>query len=93
MLILFVMALRLGTSIMSYIFSPSQNPVLINGMIDAKQFMRIPQDPSVKGSIPVMRSQNANDGLVFTWSVWINITDLQYREDEYKHIFIKETTT
>jgi hypothetical protein len=89
MLILFVMALRLGTSIMSYIFSPSQDPVLINGMIDAKQFMRIPQDPSVKGSIPVMRSQNANDGLVFTWSVWINITDLQYREHEYKHIFHK----
>lgn len=88
-LILFVIALRLGTSLMSYIFSPSQNPVLMNGMVDAKQFMRIPQDPSVSGAIPIMRSQNSNEGLVFTWSVWINITDLQYREHEYKHVFHK----
>lgn len=88
-LILFVMALRLGTSIMSWIFSPSPNPILINGMIDAKQMMRIPQDPSVNGAIPIMRSQGSDDGLVFTWSVWINIDDLQYRQNEYRHIFHK----
>lgn len=89
MLLVFVIVLRLGTSILSFIFSPSQNPILINGMVDAKQFMRIPQDPSTKGSIPILRSDNASDGLVFSWSVWINITDLQYRENEYKHIFHK----
>lgn len=88
-LLLFIMALRLGTSIMSWMFSPNPNPTLINGMIDAKQMMRIPQDPSVSGAIPIMRSQGSNDGLVFTWSVWINIDDLQYRQNEYKHIFHK----
>jgi len=88
-LLLFVMALRLGTSIMSWIFNPSPNPILINGMIDAKQMMRIPQDPSVNGAIPIMRSKGSDDGLVFTWSVWINIEDLQYRQNEYKHIFHK----
>ena len=88
-LLLFVLALRLGTSIMSWIFSPSPNPILINGMIDAKQMMRIPQDPSVNGAIPIMRSKGSDDGLVFTWSVWINIDDLQYRQNEYKHIFHK----
>jgi hypothetical protein len=88
-LILFVMALRLGTSIMSYMFTPSENPILMNGMVDAKQFIRIPQDPSLKGAIPILRSQNENEGMVFTWSVWINISDLQYRENEYKHIFHK----
>jgi hypothetical protein len=88
-LLLFVLALRLGTSIMSWIFSPSPNPILINGMIDAKQMMRIPQDPSVNGAIPIMRSKGSDDGLVFTWSIWINIEDLQYRQNEYKHIFHK----
>jgi hypothetical protein len=88
-LILFVMALRLGTAIMAYIFSPNGNPILMNGMIDAKQFMKIPQDPNVNGSIPIMRSNNSSDGLVFTWSVWINIEELQYRNGEYKHIFHK----
>ena len=32
-LLLFVIALRLGTSILSYIFSPSSEPILVNGMI------------------------------------------------------------
>ena len=88
-LLLFVMALRLGTSIMSWIFSPSTDPILINGMVDAKQMMRIPQDPSVNGAIPIMRSKGSDEGLVFTWSVWINIDDLQYRQNEYRHIFHK----
>ena len=88
-LILFVMALRLGTSILSWIFTPSPDPILINGMIDAKQMMKIPQDPNVTGAIPIMRSKNDKDGLVFTWSVWIFIDDLQYRQNEYRHIFHK----
>jgi len=58
-------------------------------MIDAKKFMRIPQDPSIKGAKPILRSQNEDNGLVFTWSVWINIEDLQYKKGEYKHIFHK----
>ena len=58
-------------------------------MIDAKQMMKIPQDPNVTGAIPIMRSKNDKDGLVFTWSVWIFIDDLQYRQNEYRHIFHK----
>lgn len=88
-LILFVMALRLGTSILSWIFTPSPDPILINGMIDAKQMVKIPQDPSVTGAIPIERSKNDRDGLVFTWSVWVLIDDLQYRQGEYRHIFHK----
>lgn len=88
-IILFVMALRLGSSILSWIFSPSQNPILINGMVDAKQMLVIPQDPSVKGAIPIMRSVNDAQGMEFTWSVWIYIDDFVYKQNEYKHIFHK----
>lgn len=88
-LILFVLALRLGTSILSYIFSTDPNPILINGMIDAKQMVKIAQDPSTSGAIPITRSQNQTDGLVFTWSVWIYIDDLHYKQKEYRHIFHK----
>ena len=80
-LILFVMALRLGTSILSYIFTPSPDPILINGMVDAKQMIKIPQDPNISGAIPIMRSKNDQDGLVFTWSVWMFIDDLEYRKN------------
>jgi len=88
-IILFAVLLRIGTSILSWIFAPSANPILINGMIDAKQMIRIPQDPSINGAIPILRSKNADEGIVFTWSVWINIDDLVYRKGEFKHIFHK----
>lgn len=88
-LIIFVIALRLGTSILTWIFSPKQDPILINGMIDAKHMLRIPQDPSVNGSIPIIRSVNKEEGLEFTWSVWIYIDDFTYKQNEYKHVFHK----
>ena len=88
-LIIFVIALRLGTSILTWIFSPKQDPILINGMIDAKHMLRIPQDPAVKGSIPIIRSVNKEEGLEFTWSVWMFIDDFTYKQNEYKHVFHK----
>ena len=88
-LILFVMALRLGASMLGWIFSPSPSPVLIDGMVDSKQMLVIPQDPSVKGAIPIMRSVNDREGLEFSWSVWIFVDDFVYKQDQYKHVFHK----
>lgn len=88
-LIIFVMLLRLGTTLLGWIFTPSSSPTLLNGMIDARQMMRISQNPSVNGSIPIIRSQNESDGLVFTWSVWMFVEDLVYRQNEFKHVFHK----
>lgn len=88
-IVLFVIALRLGSSIFSWIFSPSPNPILINGMVDSKQMLVIQQDPSIKGSIPIMRSVNDAQGMEFTWSVWMYIDDFTYKQNEYKHVFHK----
>uniref|UniRef100_A0A6C0IJG8 Lectin/glucanase superfamily protein n=1 Tax=viral metagenome TaxID=1070528 RepID=A0A6C0IJG8_9ZZZZ len=88
-LILFVMALRLGSAILAWLFSPSQSPILIDGMIVSNQMMRIPQDPKVPGSVPILRSNNSTYGLEFTWSVWIFVNDFAYKENEYKHVFHK----
>ena len=88
-IVLFVMALRLGTSLLSWIFSPSPNPILIDGMINAKQMVVIPQDPSTSGARPIMRSVDQVDGMEFTWSVWIYVDDFTYRQDAYKHVFHK----
>ena len=83
------MALRLGASLLGWIFSPSPNPILVNGMMDAKQMIRIPQDPSSSGAIPIIRSVNDAEGLEFTWSVWIHVDDFTYKQNEYKHVFHK----
>jgi hypothetical protein len=88
-LILFVIALRLGTAFLAWLFSPSKSPILINGMVNANQMLRIPQDPNIVGSIPILRSINLDDGLEFTWSVWIFVEDYAYKQNDYKHIFHK----
>lgn len=88
-LILFIVLLRLGSSIMTWFFTPSEDPVLIDGMINAKQMVVIPQDPTVDGAIPVLRSVNDITGIEFAWSVWIYIDDFQYKQNEYKHVFHK----
>jgi hypothetical protein len=88
-LILFVVALRLGSGLLAWLFAPSHSPILINGMINANQMMQIPQDPRVPGAIPILRSVNSTDGLEFTWSVWIFVDNFAYKETEYKHIFHK----
>ena len=85
----FMILLRVGISIMSWFFYPSDSPHLIDGMVDAKQLIVFPQDPSSNGSVTIYRSINGNDGIEFTWSVWIYIDNLQYNEGKYKHIFYK----
>lgn len=85
----FVIALRLGISILAYFISPTGSPHLIDGMVDGKQMIIYPQDPSSSGAKTITRSVNANDGIEFTWSTWVFIDNLQYNAGKYKHIFHK----
>jgi len=85
----FVILLRFGISAMSYFFKPSDSPHLIDGMVDATQMIIFPQDPSSNGSVTIYRSNNADEGLEFSWSVWIFLENLQTNAGIYKHIFSK----
>jgi len=88
-LFLFILLLRIGTSILTWALSHSTTPILLDGMINSKQMVQIPQNPAASGAIPILRSNNEDFGIGFTWSVWINIDDLVYNENKYKHIFHK----
>lgn len=85
----FVIFLRIGISLIAYLFQPSDSPKLINGMVAGNQLIVFPQDPSSNGAVTIYRSVNANEGIEFTWSVWIFIEDLQQNAGIYKHIFSK----
>ena len=86
----YIILLRIGISILGWMFgSTNGSPKLINGMVDAKQLLVIPQDPSTSGAITINRSVNATDGIEFTWSVWIFIDDLTYNSSKYKCVFYK----
>ncbi len=88
-LFVFIILLRLGISLLGYFLSPTGSPKLINGMVDAKQLVVIPQDPTSHGSITIPRSVNADEGIEFTWSVWVFIDDLTYNSGKYRCVFYK----
>ena len=85
----FIILLRVGIAILGYFYAPSGSPKLINGLVDAKQLMVIPQDPNSSGAKTITRSENASDGIEFTWSTWIFIDDLTYNSGKYKCVFYK----
>ena len=85
----FVILLRVGISAVSYMMKPAESPHLIDGMVDAKQMLIFHQDPSNNDAVTIYRSVNENNGIEFSWSVWIYINDLQYLNNQYKHIFHK----
>jgi len=92
-IILFVIAIRLGSRLITWVLSPSKNPILIKGLRPGDKPKQIPQDPKNKDSIPILRSVNEREGLEFTWSVWLyveKIGDIKNPNDSsYRHIFNK----
>jgi hypothetical protein len=86
---IFVVLLGLGINLLSWLFTQNGSPHFIDGMQEAKQLRVFSQDPSVKGSKTIGRSQNEEQGIEFTWSVWIYIDDLTYNSGVYKHVFHK----
>jgi hypothetical protein len=85
----FIILLRVGIAILGYFYGPTGSPKLINGLVDAKQLIVIPQDPNSSGAKTITRSENASDGIEFTWSTWIYIDDLTYNSGKYKCVFYK----
>lgn len=89
---LFIILLRVCISSLVYFMKPADSPHIIDGMVDAKQMMVFQQDPSQSGAKTIYRSINANDGIEFTWSVWIFMNSMTTTET-YKHVFSKGNYT
>ena len=87
-IIAFVMLLSVGGRVMGYFMQPS-NPYIVKGMINANNQKRISADPTQKGGVYIERSQNQTDGIEFSWSVWINISNLNVGTARFQHIFSK----
>jgi hypothetical protein len=91
--IMFVIAIRLGSRLITWFLSPSKNPILVNGLRPGKNPKQIYQDPKMKESIPILRSVNEREGLEFTWSVWLYIESIgdpkNPNNSSYNHIFNK----
>lgn len=86
---LFVIILQVSINALAWFLNNTTTPHLIEGMVDAKQLIVIPQNPQLSGAKPISRSVNGPNGIEFTWSVWIFIDDLQYLSGQYRHVFHK----
>jgi hypothetical protein len=64
------------------------SPILIDGSKNGKQAMVISQDPNHTNYVPINRSVN-KDGIEFSYSTWFVISDLSYKNGEWKHMFHK----
>lgn len=87
-LIIFMILLNLGVKIIGYFMKPKGDPKLINGTMNAANEVTIYQDPKHSSSIPILRSNNQNKGIEFTWSLWIYINDIS-KTPQFSHIFNK----
>ena len=89
-IIIFSFLFYFGSKILYYFFSPSETPYLINGMKDGTEALTITQALGTKSSIPIMRSKNEYEGVEFTYSFWIYVNNLEYKDElDFKHVFNK----
>jgi hypothetical protein len=74
-ILIFIVLFFLSIKIIGYFLQPQSNPVLINGQIDGTGQVMITQNPSIKKSITIKRSDNESTGIEFTWCVWLKLNN------------------
>lgn len=87
--IVFLFLLRAFVGFMGWVLAPSGKPYLSKGLSEGRTFKIVEVDPGMYGSKPILRSNNQRKGIEFTWSVWVYIDNLEYKQGQYKHIFHK----
>lgn len=88
-LLVFAIALRLTISTLSYFLMRPRTLKVINGMVDGRSQIIIPQDPSSQGAKTIYRSVNESDGIEFSWSVWVFVDNMSYNSGQYRTVFYK----
>lgn len=87
-LIGFMILVNLGVKVIGYFMKPKGSPYLISGTMNAANEVIIYQDPKNTNSIPILRSNNQNTGIEFTWCLWIYVNDIM-KTPQYSLIFNK----
>ena len=87
-LIIFVFILNLGINVVEYFMKQSKNPYIVYGTLDGTNPIVVTQNPKDKNSISILRSNNENSGVEFTWSVWLLLQNNK-KDKKYRNIFNK----
>lgn len=88
--IIFMILLRIGIYLVGYFSQPSANPYVVKGLLPGSNPVKITQDPKIKDSVTILRSNNQKTGIEFTWCIWLNISMINTSTpNAYQHIFNK----
>lgn len=87
-LVAFMILMKVGIAILGYMLGPWSNPYLIKGSLGGSTGASIKQDPRDENSAIIMRSNDRNKGIEFTWSVWLFINQ-ETDASTPKNIFVK----
>ena len=91
-LIVFMIVLKILMTVLGYFMGPKSNPYLIKGALRGSDTATITQAPGEDTTIQIMRSNDRNRGLEFTWSVWLYLTKPSTHIATYKNVFVKGNT-
>jgi len=80
----FVILTRLGIEFITWLGN-SKKIVIINGMVPGDFPLTIYQDPSMPNYVQLPRSNNMQDGLEFSYSVWIYIQNGSYMQNNQQY--------
>ena len=88
----FLVLVSIGTKIITAATVHSKKPYLLKNLKSGTEQMVIPQDPRTAHSVPLLRSNNQEPGIEFTYSTWIFIDELPRipagsSGPIYKHVF------
>lgn len=76
-------AFSVSGQIINAIFNPS-NPYIIKGLMSGNEGTKV----FAAEDVPIVRSENQS-GIEFSYSVWLNISNLDTNVGNYKHVFSK----
>jgi len=86
----FFVLLKFSINLIPKLFNESNSPFIFNGTIEGTHSVVVPQDPKYANAIPILRSVNENDGIEFSWSLWMFLDDQAIASgNQYIHIFHK----
>jgi hypothetical protein len=88
--IIFVLLFRFGSWLLTKFLTPSKSPIILDGMTNGRNYIKINVNPSKKEPKPIFRSINQNQGMEFTWSTWVFVENVFSDSNEkFQRVFAK----
>tara|TARA_Y100000389_G_C17469028_1_gene528560 strand:+ start:5493 stop:6383 length:891 start_codon:yes stop_codon:yes gene_type:complete len=73
--IIFILLLRISFEFMNAMFGIQENPILVKGLRKANKYLKVKTTGKGRDIKPIIKSDNEDQGMEFTYTIWLNIDD------------------